>query len=187
MKTRFTTPNCFLALACITLLIFLGCVKSAVTPQIRKPQDPWFVRTDFSDDTKWRSLCAAVTAPQDASGAQRFAYVDLIDDSKYRDLTPLLLVNSLPDDYSKYFVLVADAASFSDSESTVLVVNFFPQFAESYSVLPRDRVATDIETFRAAPNTIQSIENNLSIGNMGFEEFAESVDVDGVFRGFAEP
>lgn len=38
--------------------------------------------------------------------------------------------------------------------------------------------------FRAIPSQIQSIENNLSIANMDFEEFAESVDEDGVFRGF---
>jgi hypothetical protein len=28
------------------------------------------------------------------------------------------------------------------------------------------------------------IENNLSIANMDFEEFAENVDDDGIFRGF---
>jgi hypothetical protein len=31
-----------------------------------------------------------------------------------------------------------------------------------------------------------SVENNLSLSNMGFEEFAESVDEDGVFRGFSD-
>lgn len=29
-----------------------------------------------------------------------------------------------------------------------------------------------------------SVENNLSIANMGFEEFADSADEKGVFRGF---
>jgi hypothetical protein len=28
------------------------------------------------------------------------------------------------------------------------------------------------------------VENNLSIANMGFEEFANAVDKDGIFRGF---
>jgi hypothetical protein len=31
---------------------------------------------------------------------------------------------------------------------------------------------------------VQSIENNLSIANMDFAEFADSVNEDGVFRGF---
>jgi hypothetical protein len=34
------------------------------------------------------------------------------------------------------------------------------------------------------PSEIQSIENNLSLANMDFEEFAESADKDGIFRGF---
>jgi hypothetical protein len=34
------------------------------------------------------------------------------------------------------------------------------------------------------PSQIQAIENNLSIANMDFEDFADSVDADGVFRGF---
>ncbi len=40
--------------------------------------------------------------------------------------------------------------------------------------------------FRAIPSQIQGIENNLSIANMDFEEFAEAVDEDGVFRGFPQ-
>jgi hypothetical protein len=31
---------------------------------------------------------------------------------------------------------------------------------------------------------VQSIENNLSLFNMDFWEFADNVDDDGVFRGF---
>jgi hypothetical protein len=38
--------------------------------------------------------------------------------------------------------------------------------------------------FRTIPSKIQGIENNLSIANMDFEEFANTVDERGVFRGF---
>ena len=38
--------------------------------------------------------------------------------------------------------------------------------------------------FRALPRTIQAIENNLSIANMDFREFADSTDSDGIFRDF---
>ena len=40
--------------------------------------------------------------------------------------------------------------------------------------------------FRARPSQIQTIENNLSIANMDFQEFAEAVDQSGIFRGFPE-
>lgn len=39
-------------------------------------------------------------------------------------------------------------------------------------------------TFRALPSEVNGIESNLSIANMDWEDFAESVDDDGVFRGF---
>ena len=39
-------------------------------------------------------------------------------------------------------------------------------------------------TFRVIPHEMWSVENNLSIGNMDFSEFADAVDDDGVFRGF---
>jgi hypothetical protein len=42
-------------------------------------------------------------------------------------------------------------------------------------------------TFRAIPSQIQGIENNLSIENMDFFEFADNVEEDGVFRGFPSP
>jgi hypothetical protein len=38
--------------------------------------------------------------------------------------------------------------------------------------------------FRAEPSQIQGIENNLSIANMDFAEFADNCDPEGVFRGF---
>ena len=41
-------------------------------------------------------------------------------------------------------------------------------------------------TFRVIPSEIWGVENNLSIANMGFEEFADAVDSDGVFRGFPQ-
>ncbi|GAB3345306.1 DUF6924 domain-containing protein [Micromonospora halotolerans] len=38
--------------------------------------------------------------------------------------------------------------------------------------------------FRALPRQVQAIENNLSIANMDFFEFARAAGPDGVFRGF---
>jgi hypothetical protein len=39
-------------------------------------------------------------------------------------------------------------------------------------------------TFRVVPSELWAVENNLSLSNMDFEEFAEAVDGDGVFRAF---
>jgi hypothetical protein len=34
------------------------------------------------------------------------------------------------------------------------------------------------------PTELWSVENNLALGNMDFKDFAQSVDADGVFRGW---
>jgi hypothetical protein len=41
-------------------------------------------------------------------------------------------------------------------------------------------------TFRVIPGEIWGVENNLSLANMDFAEFADSTDRDGLFRGFPE-
>ena len=40
-------------------------------------------------------------------------------------------------------------------------------------------------TFRVIPSEMWAVENNLSLANMDFAEFAEAVDQDGIFRGFS--
>lgn len=42
-------------------------------------------------------------------------------------------------------------------------------------------------TFRVIPRELWSVENNLSIANMDYRDFADSVGADGVFRGFQPP
>jgi hypothetical protein len=37
-------------------------------------------------------------------------------------------------------------------------------------------------TFRVIPKAVSSVANNLSIANVGFEEFVEAADKDGIFR-----
>jgi hypothetical protein len=67
------------------------------------------------------------------------------------------------------FVFVVDALTVQHPEHPVLVIDLF---------------AEPGRTFRVIPSSMWSVENNLSIGNMDFEEFADSVGADGIFRGF---
>lgn len=41
-------------------------------------------------------------------------------------------------------------------------------------------------TFRVISREMWGVENNLSIANMDYYEFADNVDPDGVFRGFPQ-
>jgi hypothetical protein len=41
------------------------------------------------------------------------------------------------------------------------------------------------QPFRVIPGELWAVENNLSLANMDYEEFAEAVDAEGIFRGFS--
>lgn len=122
------------------------------------------IRTDFSDDSAWNAVVSAIRQPVDGF----YAYVELVDDPAFRDLTVEQLV-TLRDDLSKSYTIVADGITMREAEHPLLVVDLIEELGR---------------TFRAVPSAIQSIENNLSIANMDFWEFADNVDPDGVFRGF---
>jgi len=124
------------------------------------------VRVDFSDDAAWNTICATIREPVDGF----FAYVDFVNDPAFDGLTLDQLVE-LGRDVSKSFIIVADATTMTDPERSLLIVDVFEEPGRM---------------FRAVPEQIQGIENNLSITNMDFREFAENVDADGVFRGFPD-
>jgi hypothetical protein len=147
-------------------------------------KNPWVIRTDFSDADTWERIRELVSAPQKDGDNEFFAYVEFVDDDKYQDQDPKDLVLSLPDTYTHMFCFIVDQECTKNQEHPILVVGFYPSDNESFDRLPRDTPLSDISTFRALPSQIQGIENNLSVANMDYDEFADSVDDDGVFRGF---
>lgn len=148
--------------------------------------EPWVIRTDFSDDNQWHKVSELISAPQSGSRFEFFAHVKFVSREDHRDKDPRdLVVVSLPDNYPFHFCFVVDRESIVSRDHRVLVVGFYPLDLQSYGRPPRETPAKEIKTFRALPSQIQGIENNLSTANMDFEEFANAVDKDGVFRGFA--
>jgi hypothetical protein len=135
--------------------------------RLPKTADPLVIRTDFENQDAWKVICEILRAPV---GSESFyAHVEFLDDSEYRDFTKEDLLASLPGRYDHSFFLVVDKTAVSNPEFPILAV---------------DLAETRGRSFRALPSQIQGIENNLSIANMGFEEFADAVDADGIFRGF---
>jgi len=125
------------------------------------------IRTDFSDPAAWERLCTEIQAPV---GRFKFrAYVDFVDDPTYDKLPGDRLLALVPEGFNHNFFMVADQTTFAHPERPLLVVDLYDQPGRS---------------FRAPPDQIQGIENNLSISNMDFFEFADNVDADGLFRGF---
>jgi hypothetical protein len=124
------------------------------------------IRTDFSEETIWNGVRDAIRAPVGDFGAN----VEFLDDPAYAGLTNAQLLELFSGNTDHTFVVVADQETMTHPEHPLRVVDLWHERGRE---------------FRAVPRQIQSIENNLSIANMDFDEFAESVDPDGIFRGFA--
>jgi hypothetical protein len=135
-------------------------------PTFRFVGGPHVVRTDYRDDSAWAAIRSQVL--QETSDGFR-ANVDIVEDATLADLGTDSVLAALPPDYQHGFLVIVDHDSITLPDHSVLVVDL------------QDPAHGG---FRAIPSTVQQIENNLSIANMDFAEFAQSVDSTGVFRGF---
>lgn len=135
---------------------------------IPETENPLVLRTDFSNQKVWDSICAAIRKP---AGLFRFrANMDFLDDRKYSSMTTAQILAQIPPKYNHPFIMIVDQITVTHEENPLLVINLLDDAIEN--------------EFRTLPSQVQGIENNLSIANMDFEEFSESVDEDGIFRGF---
>lgn len=143
------------------------------------------IRTDFSNAEAWKTICTDVcrVTPEaqrdwdkwrevNALMGQRYpkeppVFVDLVDNRKYADLTTEQLLEQFKST-NQSCLFVADNLAISNAEHPILVVDLLTD--------KRGR------TFRAIPSRLSDIGANLSVGNMGWEDFANHVDADGVFR-----
>lgn len=145
------------------------------------------VRTDFTDDSAWQSVLAAVMTPVDFGGVPG-GYVPrvvAVDASEFDGATGAGLGESFAPTEEVYgYVLLADSRSMNEAaaagEVTLGYVDLSVVDAEQAELM--DSFLG--RTFRCAASAVASAESNLSISNMDFQEFADGVGSDGVFRGF---
>ena len=136
--------------------------------KLSKSDNSLLLRTDFSDDAAWTALCAAAQVPSE-EGFQ--ARLDCISDPDYDGLTVEQLVALAPKGGDHTFAFLADHIALTSPEQPVLVVDLYDEPGRTFRVIPRE---------------MWGVENNLSIANMDYCEFADSADADGVFRGFPQ-
>lgn len=139
---------------------------------IPNTKDALVLRTDFESDENWRAICDLIRMPVHDVAGDFIACVEFCDNPAFRDLTLEELLTKVPGGYNHTFFFVVDKCAIQSTEHPILVIDLYDR---------RGR------TFRAIPSQIQGIENNLSIANMDFYEFADNVDDDGVFRDFRTP
>ena len=128
------------------------------------------VRTDFTDDSAWQQLRNEAQAVND-DGFQ--AYIEPVDDQAFEGVDWHVVKAAMPPNENGASVLfIADRLACRSPEHPILVV----ALGETDDAIP----------FRVIPAELWGIENNLNIANMDWQEFANAVDEDGVFRGFDE-
>jgi hypothetical protein len=79
------------------------------------------------------------------------------------------------------FAFLVDTQTLTHPDRPILVVNLYDwvEGLEDQGKGPQYGA-----TFRVIPSQMWSVQNNLSLANMDWEEFADNVDGDGIFRGF---
>lgn len=123
------------------------------------------LRTDQTRPERWDALLACIAAPSEL-GFQ--ASVDPLTHSELEGLTEQDIRRVPRANNAERFVLVADATAQGDDEFPILVVDISGEGKPS---------------FRVTCKCLWAVQNNLSLGNMDWEDFSESTDPDGVYRG----
>jgi len=133
---------------------------------IPKTEHPLVLRTDFTDQAAWESISATILEP--VGRPDFLADVNFLDDADFDGIAKdELLKSSRRYSRSHSFLIIVDREAVAHPEHPLLIVDLHEESGRE---------------FRAIPSTIQVIQNNLSLANMNFEEFSESVDKDGIFR-----
>ena len=171
--------------AVVSVGLIAGCERfEAAKFNPQQVNNPWVIRTDFSDDLTWNVVSDEISSAHPVNRPELDEFFKFVEEPQFAKRSLLEMVQSFPDGYPGMVCYVVDEECITNREHPILVVGFYPSDHKSYSRVPRNTLARDITTFRALPSEIMSIENNLAIANMDFEEFANAVDKDGVFRGF---
>lgn len=163
-----------------------GPSRGAAMKRLPESELALFVRTDSSDAAAWEAVCREIQEPpeEDREAFAAFAAINaafgqemgplqanvtLVDDPAFEGLTAEDLLARLPDGATHAVLFVVDGETAASPEHRVLVV---------------DAGIEPGRTLRTLPAHVQAINDNLSIANMDWEDFAGAADDDGVFRGF---
>lgn len=173
-KNTFGWVSAILLAALVLVLILIILLQPKTGSErvemkkMPKTPNPAVLLTDFRDDRQWSSIRNEIVRPSEEGFV---AHVEFVADRAFEDIDPEQLLQLIPEGYGHTFIMVVDRVTLSSPEHPVLVIDLSDEPGRS---------------FRSIPGQIQGIENNLSIFNMSFDEFANAADDDGVFRGFEQ-
>ncbi|MER5497775.1 MULTISPECIES: DUF6924 domain-containing protein [unclassified Streptomyces] len=143
--------------------------------------DALVIRTDHHDDRAWQNVVAALTEPW---GDERYeAHIHFVDDPAWAEATVDEVLTAVRADEDLSVVFLADRTTMQAGNHTLLAV----------TTLTREDCADDEDheqliefgsEFRTIPAGVHEVHANLSIGNLGFEEYAAAAhdDPEGIYR-----
>ncbi|MCX5115358.1 hypothetical protein OOK13_44435 [Streptomyces sp. NBC_00378] len=145
--------------------------------------DALVVRTDYRDDQAWQDVVAALMEPW--GDRQYEARVHFINDPACAEATVDEVLTAVSGDENLSVVFLVDRVSMQAEHHPLLAV----------TTLTREDCVDDDDyeqltdfggEFRTMPAGVHEVYANLSIGNLGFEEFAAWAqdDPEGIFRPF---
>lgn len=137
------------------------------------------IRTDFAHPQEWTRIQAAIAEPKTDEGFT--AFVAFVDDRAYEAITPSQLMELVPSDTDHAVAFLVDAKALTHPDQPILVVNLDN---DDEGLAEQGEASQYGATFRVVPSEMWSVQNNLAIANMDWEDFADTTDGDGVFRGF---
>jgi len=126
------------------------------------------LRTDFTDDTAWDRLKAAIDSADDVSGAT------YVSDPAYAGVSiqTLVDIDAAANERDRVcYLFLADATTMTDDEQRLLAVDLWGEPGR---------------TFWLPPHAYAEVSANLATANMSFEEFADAADQSGTYRGLAD-
>ncbi len=121
------------------------------------------IRTEFSDSKTWQAIVDATTR-ENSDGF--VANLTVVSDPAWASASVKDVLTAHAGD--KVVAFVFDATAVSDEKHSLLCINL---------------ASKKVRTMRVLPSEVWSVENNLSLGNMEWSDFA-SVLKEGVFVGF---
>jgi hypothetical protein len=133
------------------------------------PRGSLVVRTWFGNDEAWEQLKIAIATPSEDGF---LAEVQAVEDRSYVGLDSRMLAALTPQgNYGAIVSFIADQTTLTTADWPILVVR----------VLSDER---EFPPFRVIATELWSVENNLNLANMDWEDFHRTAGRDGVFRGF---
>jgi hypothetical protein len=124
------------------------------------------VRSTSANEARWNGLIEALNKASDDGFT---AHVEFVDDPTWYGATPELLRDSVSEHNIMASVLfMADEQTLADTDFPIVCVDLAYRSPE----------------FRCIATELWGVENNLNISNMDWEDFADSTDERGIFRGF---